>query len=77
MTEQEIVEKLMDSNDEFRSLKEQHAQLEARLEDLYSSKKVFNSEEELEIKSIKRQKLQLKDRMNVLIGKVKKGELAV
>ncbi len=77
MTEQEIIERLMETHDEFRQLKSEHAQLEARLEEIYSSKKFFSPEEEVEIKSIKRRKLQLKDKMNEIISMVKKGELTV
>ena len=74
MTEQEIVEKLMETNEEFRALKEKHAQLEERLEEL--QKKVYLTvEEEIEVKSIKRQKLELKDKMNEIISKVKRGEI--
>ncbi|BAT72061.1 conserved hypothetical protein [Thermosulfidibacter takaii ABI70S6] len=74
MTEQEIIEKLMETNEEFRSLKEKHAQLEERLEEL--QKKVYLTvEEEVEVKAIKRQKLELKDKMNEIISKVKRGEI--
>lgn len=53
MTEQEIIEKLMETNEEFRSLKEKHAQLEERLEEL--QKKVYLTvEEEVEVKAIKK-----------------------
>ena len=76
MTEQEIIEKLMETNEEFRALKEKHAQLEERLEEL--QKKVYlTTEEELEVKAIKRQKLELKDKMNEIISKVKKGEITL
>jgi len=77
MTEQEIVERLVKSHEEFKRLKMEHAQLESRLEELYSSKRVFTPEEEIEIKRIKRRKLQLKDKMNTIINKVKKGELTL
>ncbi len=76
MTEQEIIEKLMETSEEFRALKEKHAQLEERLEEL--QKKVYlTTEEELEVKAIKRQKLELKDKMNEIISKVKKGEITL
>ncbi len=75
MTEQEIIERLMENHEEFKKLKMEHAQLESRLEELYSSKRFFTTEEEIEIKGIKRQKLQLKDKMNAIVSKVKKGEL--
>ncbi|HDD53522.1 MAG TPA: DUF465 domain-containing protein [Thermosulfidibacter takaii] len=77
MTEQEIIEKLMETHEEFKKLKAEHAQLEARLEEIYSSKRFFSTEEEVEIKSIKRRKLQLKDKMNEIIFMVKKGELSI
>ncbi|RLD94194.1 MAG: DUF465 domain-containing protein [Aquificota bacterium] len=77
MTEQEIIEKLMETHEEFKKLKAEHAQLEARLEEIYSSKRFFSTEEEVEIKSIKRRKLQLKDKMNEIIFMVKKGELTL
>ncbi len=76
MTEQEIIEKLMETNEEFRELKQKHAKLEERLEEL-QKKLYLTTEEELEVKSIKRQKLELKDRMNEIISKVKKGEIAL
>lgn len=75
MTEQEIIERLMENHEEFKKLKMEHAQLESRLEELYSSKRFFTTEEEVEIKGIKRRKLQLKDKMNAIVSKVKKGEL--
>jgi len=65
----------MENHEEFKKLKMEHAQLESRLEELYSSKRFFTPEEEIEIKGIKRRKLQLKDKMNAIISKVKKGEL--
>ncbi len=74
MTEQEIIEKLMEKNEEFRALKEKHAQLEERLEEL-QKKLYLTTEEELEVKAIKRQKLELKDKMNEIISKVKRGEI--
>jgi uncharacterized protein YdcH (DUF465 family) len=76
MTEQEIIERLMENHEEFKKLKMEHARLESRLEELYSSKRFFTTEKEIEIKGIKRRKLQLKDKMNVIVSKVKKGEFA-
>ncbi len=75
MTDQEIIEKLMESHEEFRRLKSEHAQLESRLEELYSNRRFFTTEEEVEIKGIKRRKLQLKDRMNAIVNQVKRGEI--
>ena len=66
----------MEKHEEFRELKQKHAQLEERLEEL-QKKLYLTLEEELEVKAIKKQKLELKDRMNEIIVKVKKGEIQV
>ncbi len=76
MPDTEIIEKLMSVNEDFRKLKEEHAKLEERLEEL-QGKKYITTEEEIEIKAIKRRKLELKDKMNEFIVKVKKGELKI
>ena len=79
MTEEEkrIVAELMEKHEEFRKLKEEHASLEEQLDEIYSSKKYFAPDEEVEVKTIKRRKLQLKDQMNVIISKVKRGEITL
>lgn len=77
MTEQDIAQILMERSDEFKRLKEEHAQLESRLEEIYSNQKYFTPETEVEIKAIKKRKLFLKDRMNEYILKVKKGEMTL
>ncbi len=76
MSDAEIIERLMSVNDEFRKLKEEHAKLEERLEEL-QNKRYITTEEEIEIKAIKRKKLELKDKMNEFVVKVKKGELKI
>ncbi len=76
MSDAEIIERLMNVNDEFRKLKEEHAKLEERLEEL-QNKRYITTEEEIEIKAIKRKKLELKDKMNEFVVKVKKGELKI
>lgn len=76
MTEQEIIEKLLQTHEEFKKLKKEHAELEERLEEL-QSKKYISPEEEVEIKRIKRRKLELKDKMNEIVSKVKKGEIQI
>ncbi|NPA14960.1 MAG: DUF465 domain-containing protein [Deferribacteres bacterium] len=76
MTDAEIIERLMEVNDDFRKLKEEHAKLEERLEEL-QNKKYITVEEEIEIKAIKRKKLELKDKMNEFVVKVKRGELKI
>jgi len=75
MKEQEIIQRLIEKNDEFKKLKEEHAQLEARLEEIYSNQRYFTPETEVEIKAIKKKKLFLKDKMSEYIAKAKRGEI--
>ena len=60
-----VKEELIDADEEFRSLHLRHQDLEQRLESLYQ-KSLPSQEDEVEIKSIKRQKLRLKDQMMAL-----------
>lgn len=57
---------LVENNEEFRALYEQHQEYERRLEEL-RLKSLLSEEDELEEKQIKRQKLLLKDRMEVIL----------
>jgi uncharacterized protein len=57
-----LKEELILTNEAFRSLHEQHQELERRLEALYQ-KTLLSEEDEVEVKRIKREKLRLKDRM--------------
>ncbi len=61
-TEEALASDLLASNDEFRQLHDEHQYFERRLEQL-QLKSSLSLEDELEAKSIKRQKLWLKDRM--------------
>ncbi len=74
MREEEIIQKLIESNEEFRKLKEEHAKLEEKLEE-YNKKKYLTVDDEREVKLIKKKKLELKDRMNEIINMVKRGEI--
>ncbi|MGA1845885.1 DUF465 domain-containing protein [Deferribacter abyssi] len=65
-----IVKELLEKNDEFRKLFEEHIRLEQDLEALYSLK-YFPPEVELKIKEIKFTKLKGKDRMNQIIKEYK------
>ena len=71
MKEREIIEGLRKENGEFRHLEEEHRALEARLSEL-DNKHFLTSEEEREIKTIKKQKLIKKDRMAELIREFRK-----
>ena len=66
MSEEAIATDLLDSDEEFRQLHDEHQYFERRLEQLHL-KSSLSAEEELEAKSIKRQKLWLKDRMAVIL----------
>ncbi|KAA0258073.1 DUF465 domain-containing protein [Deferribacter autotrophicus] len=65
-----IIKELLEKNDEFRKLFEEHIRLEQDLEALYSLK-YFPPEVELKIKEIKLTKLKGKDRMNQIIKEYK------
>jgi uncharacterized protein YdcH (DUF465 family) len=59
-------QELIDTDDEFRRLFEEHQNFERRLESLHE-KSFFSEEDEQEEKRIKLQKLRLKDRMQVIL----------
>ena len=66
LTEDSLATELLASDEEFRQLHDEHQYFERRLETLHL-KSSLSSEDELEEKSIKRQKLWLKDRMAVIL----------
>jgi len=57
---------LIESNEQFRALYEEHQSFERRLEEL-RGKSLLSEEDELEEKQIKRQKLLLKDQMETIL----------
>lgn len=61
-----LKQELLDTDDEFRRLFEEHQNYEQRLETLHE-KSFFSEEDEQEEKRIKLQKLRLKDRMQVIM----------
>ncbi len=69
---QDIVQELLDTNEEFRKLFEEHVKLEQDLEALYSLK-YFPPEVERRIKEIKKIKLRGKDRMEQIVSEYKKS----
>lgn len=62
----ELKTQLLQSNEEFRSLATQHHELEERLHNL-SSKSYLSDTEQLEEVTLKKKKLQLKDRMEEIL----------
>ncbi len=64
--EDPLKKELFETDTEFRSLYEQHQELERRL-GILSVQSLLSEEDELEEKQMKRQKLFLKDRMEVIL----------
>lgn len=61
-----LVQELLETDDDFRRLHEEHQQCERRLEEL-NAKSLLSEEDEIEEKRIKVHKLALKDRMEQLV----------
>lgn len=61
-----LKKELFETDEEFRSLFEEHQRFEQRLTELLE-KSLLSEEDELEEKQIKRQKLLLKDRMEMIL----------
>lgn len=59
-------------DDEYRKLQEQHHEYESRLGEL-ASKAVLNEEEQVEETTLKKKKLQLKDRMQEIARRYRGG----
>ena len=64
--EEELIEKLMGENEEFRKAKQAHHQLANQLEEL-EKKPFLTPQDEMEIKIIKKKKLALKDQMEKIL----------
>ncbi len=75
MREQEIMDVLRAENEEFRRLEQEHRALDMKLQQ-YEGKPYLTAEDEIQIKSIKKQKLARKDRMAELIRQYKRMALA-
>lgn len=64
--EEELIERLMRENEEFRKTKMAHRELAEQLEEL-EKKPYLTPQEEMEIKIIKKKKLALKDQMERIL----------
>jgi uncharacterized protein YdcH (DUF465 family) len=62
----ELKERLIETNEEFRRMAEEHRTYEARLQEL-SSRAFLTDEEQVEELRLKKLKLHLKDRMEEMI----------
>lgn len=67
-----IREKLLEVNEEYRRLNEQHREYESRLTSL-TSKTVLSDAEQVEETTLKKKKLQLKDRMEAIAREARAG----
>jgi len=65
--DQDLLEKVKTNNDEFRKLYDEHLTLKTRVEEL-NKMRFLTPEQEMEKKTIKKKKLQQKDRMNEIVG---------
>ena len=61
-----LMEELIHTDDEFGRLYREHQQHERRLEEIHG-RGILLPEDEMEEKTIKRQKLRLKDRMHAIL----------
>lgn len=66
--DEELIERLMREDEEFRKAKQAHMQLEKDLEAL-EQKPFLTPQDEIEIKIIKKKKLALKDQMERILMK--------
>jgi uncharacterized protein YdcH (DUF465 family) len=64
---------LLQQNDQYRQLAEQHYQLDHRLHEL-SDKSYLSPTEQLEQATIKKRKLALKDRMEAIVREVRQTD---
>ena len=62
LSEQEIVQKLLAADEEFRQLHQQHREM-GKLLGEFDNKPYLSPSEEIEVKRLKKQKLQRKDEM--------------
>jgi uncharacterized protein YdcH (DUF465 family) len=65
-------EKLLEINEEYRRLNEQHREFESRLTSL-TSKATLSDDEQLEETTLKKKKLQVKDRMEAIARETRAG----
>jgi uncharacterized protein YdcH (DUF465 family) len=67
-----IREDLLEANEEYRRLSEQHQQFEVRLTSL-TSKPMLSDDEQIEETTLKKKKLQVKDRMEAIAREARAG----
>ena len=67
-----VREKLLEINEEYRRLNEQHREFESRLTSL-TSKATLSDDEQVEETTLKKKKLQVKDRMEAIARDARAG----
>jgi len=67
-----VREKLLEINEEYRRLNEQHREFESRLTNL-TSKPTLSDDEQIEEITLKKKKLQVKDRMEAIARDARAG----
>ena len=70
---EELVEYARRESDEFRRLEKEHRELDLEINSKFSGKKFLTAEEEIERKTLQKQKLFKKDRMQAILGSFKAG----
>lgn len=70
MSEEEIIEKLLEDDEEFKKIYAEHRELDEVVRSL-EEKENASDEDEVEIKRLKKIKLSLKDRMEAKIRGIK------
>lgn len=73
--QEELKAHLMATSNEFRAVAEKHSQLHKRLEEI-EAKAHLTLEDEEEENRIKKQKLRLKDEMNLIVSQYKTQQVA-
>ena len=74
MTAQDLKNLLLESDDEFKELAARHHDLEQRLHEL-SSRNYLSEPEKLEEVTLKKRKLQLKDRMEDIVRRYRQRSI--
>ena len=73
-THQDIRQSLLEADPEFRRLAEEHFRCEVQLEKIHDERYV-NSEDLLQESILKKQKLHLKDRMEMIVARHQQGSM--
>ncbi len=68
LTEEELKAHLMETNEEFRRLAQQHCEYKKRLQEL-ASRSYLTQQEQLEEVQLKKLKLRLKDQMQAMVDR--------